>query len=119
MQAGNAAATAAPRLPQDRREEAAVTQQGVFEDAEVLTSPLTGLRLRLEGEYAQGCHNNIAIVHAGKGPNAAELRCANCSKQCGWLPKAAANWLLDVVASWPELKQETHTLRNVKTADPF
>jgi hypothetical protein len=80
--------------------------------------PLAGLRLRLEGEYAHGCCKNEAIVHAGKGPHAAELRCADCGKHCGWLPRGAANWLLDVLSFWPEAKQRTHTLRNVKATDP-
>jgi hypothetical protein len=88
-------------------------QQEMFD-----TSPLDGLRLSLEGAYAQQCHNNIAIVHAGKGPHAAELRCADCGKHCGWLPKSAANWLLDILAIWPEAKNETHVLRNVKGTDP-
>jgi hypothetical protein len=79
---------------------------------------LTGLRLKLEGDYAKQCCKNEAIVHAGKGPHAAELRCANCRKHCGWLPKAAASWFLDVLAFWPEAKQETHILRNVKATDP-
>src|SRR5262249_20876756 len=96
--------------------------QCLFEDAEVEgqreVSPLDGLRLRLEGQYAQGCHNNIAIIRVGKGLHVAELRCAGCGKHCGWLPKAAANWLLDILAFWPEAKKETHVLRNVKATHP-
>ena len=83
-----------------------------------MTTPLDGMRLSLEGAYAKACCNNIAIVRAGKGPHAAELRCADCGKHCGWLPKAAANWLLDILVFWPEAKNETHVLRNVKTTDP-
>ena len=100
-----------------------MTQQSLFEkdpeaESPSVVSPLNGLRLRLEGKYLRGCHDNIAIVHAGKGPHAAELRCADCNKHCGWLPKPAANWLLDVLAHWPGAKNETHILRNVKATDP-
>jgi hypothetical protein len=31
----------------------------------------------------QPCHENLAVVHAGKGPHAAELRCANCGIAAG------------------------------------
>jgi hypothetical protein len=117
MQAGNAEAATSAGLPRAAKSEALVTQQALLEEVEVETAPLTGLRLRLEGQYAHGCHNNIAIVHAGKAPHAAELRCAECGKHCGWLPKAAANWLLDILAFWPEAKNETH-LRHVKGTDP-
>jgi hypothetical protein len=98
MQAGNAETATSSGLPPADKSEAAVTQQCLFENAEVEASSLTGLRLRLEGEYAHGCCRNRAIVRAGKGPHVAELRCANCGKHCGWPPKAAANWLLDVLA---------------------
>src|SRR5262245_13066957 len=117
MQAGNAEAATSAGLPQTTKSEAVVTQECLFEDAEVKTSSLTGLRLRLEGEYARGCCKNIAIVHAGKGPNAAELHCTDCGTHCGWLPKAAANWLLDILAFWPEAKREMHVLRSVKGTD--
>jgi hypothetical protein len=118
MQAGNAEAATSAGLPRGIEGRAAVTQQSLLRDAEIEDSPLNGLRLSLEGEYAKQCHKNIAVVHAGKGPHAAELRCADCGKHCGWLPKPAANWLLGVLAFWPEAKNETHILRNVKGTDP-
>jgi hypothetical protein len=114
VQAGNAEAATSAGLPRGIEGGAAVTQQSLFQDG-IGASPLNGLHLRLEGEYARGCCKNVAIV--GKGPRA-ELRCADCGKHCGWLPKAAASWLLDVFAFWPEAKNETHALRNVKGTDP-
>jgi hypothetical protein len=122
MQARNAAVATSVGLLQASKSEADVTQRCLVEDAEVEgpseVSPLDGLRLRLEGEYARGCCKNVAIVHAGKGQHAAELRCAACEKHCGWLPKSAANWLLDILAFWPEAKTETQVLRNVKATHP-
>ena len=117
MQARNAEAAAPAGFSKSTKGKATVT---LFEDteAESEVSPLDGLRLSLEGAHAKACCNNIAIVHAGKGPHTAELRCADCGKHCGWLPKAAANWLLDILAFWPEAKNETHVLRNVKGTDP-
>jgi hypothetical protein len=118
MQAGNTEAAAPAGFPQAEKSEAAVTQQCLFENADVEISPLTGLRFRLEREYAHGCCKNIASIHAAKGPRAAELRCADCGKHRGWLPRATASWLLDVLAFWPEANHETHVLRNVKATDP-
>jgi len=119
MQARNAEAATSAGLSRRIKGKATVT---LFEDTEggsqSEVSPLTGLRLRLEGKYASKCCKNIAIVHPGKGSHAAELRCADCSRHCGWLPRAAANWLLDVLAFWPNAKQETHILTNVKDSDP-
>src|SRR5262245_61028820 len=108
MQAGDAtSATSAGFSKRLKGKAATVT---LFEDTEGQSevSPLTGLRLRLEGKYASNCCKNIAIVYPGKGSHAAELRCADCNRHCGWLPRAAANWLLDVLAFWPNAKQETH-----------
>src|SRR5262245_49327993 len=118
MQAGNAEAATSAGLPRGIEGGAVVTQQSLFRDAEIEVSPLNGLRLRLEGKYARGCCKNVAIVHAGNGPHAAELRCADCGRHCGWLPRAAAKWLLDILAFCPDAKNETHVLRHVKGTDP-
>jgi hypothetical protein len=119
VQAGNAEATTAAGVSKGGKSRAIVT---LFEDTDAesrsAVSPLDGLRLSLQGAYAESCCDNIAIVRAGKGPHAAELSCAVCGKHCGWLPKAAAKWLLDILAFWPEAKRETHVLRNVKATDP-
>jgi hypothetical protein len=119
MQAGNAATATSAGVFEGAKRRAIVT---LFEDTEAesksAVSPLDGLRLSLQGAYTKACCDSVVIVGAGKGSYAAELRCADCGKHCGWLPKAAANWLLDILAFWPEARNETHVLRNVKGTDP-
>jgi hypothetical protein len=58
-------------------------------------SLINGMRLKLERkiDLQKPCFRNMAIVHAGKGPHAAELRCAKCGSHRGWLPKEAVTWL--------------------------
>jgi hypothetical protein len=77
-------------------------------------SPLNGLKLKLERkvEGEKGCCRNFAVVHAGKGPHVAELRCANCGAHRGWLPTQAASWLLNVLAVWPEARTDVHVIRD-------
>jgi hypothetical protein len=89
-----------------------VTQQILFEDTEA--SPLHGLRLKLErkADRKNGCCTSFAVVHASKGPHAAELRCAGCGSHRGWLPKEAANWLLVVLAHFPAAKTDVHVIRD-------
>jgi hypothetical protein len=43
------------------------------------------------------CCNNLASVHAGRGPHGAELRCSYCDRHRGWLPKAALDFLAETV----------------------
>jgi hypothetical protein len=87
-----------------------VTRQ--LEDAEA--SPLHGLRLKLErkADVRNGCCTNFAIVHAGKGPHAAKLRCASCGNHRGALPKEAANWLLAVLKHFPTARTDVHIIRD-------
>ena len=64
-------------------------------------------RVRLDRTIDQRstcCGNNVAIVHVGKGPHAAELRCADCGAHRGWLPKAIADFLMATISQfgWPE-----------------
>jgi hypothetical protein len=89
-----------------------VTQQALFEDTEA--SPLHGLRLKLERktDRKDGCCTNFAFVHAGKGSDAAELRCVGCGSHRGRLPKEAANWLLVVLAHFPTAKTDVHVIRD-------
>jgi hypothetical protein len=89
-----------------------VTQQFLFEGSEA--SPIHGLRLKLErkADLRNGCCTNFAVVHAGKGPDAAELRCARCGSHRGWLPKEAANWLLAVLTHFPTAKTDVHVIRD-------
>ena len=87
-------------------------QQCLSEDAEA--SPLHGLRLKLErkADLRNGCCTNFAVVHANKGPDEAELRCAGCGSHRGRLPKEAANWLLVVLAHFPTAKTDVHVIRD-------
>jgi hypothetical protein len=89
-----------------------VTQQALFEDTEA--SPIHGLRLKLERktDLKNGCCISFAVVHAGKGPDAAELRCAGCGSHRGWMPKEAANWLLVVLGHFPTAKTDVHVIRD-------
>jgi hypothetical protein len=91
-------------------------QKELFDDAPP-PSPIDGMRLKLERkiDLQKPCCSNTAIVRAGKGPHATELRCAKCGSHRGWLPKEAANWLLTVLAFWPEAETDVHVLRASKT----
>lgn len=83
-----------------------------FEDPE--PSPVHGLRLKLErqADLRNGCCTNFAVVHAAKGSDAVDLRCAGCGSHRGWLPKEAANWLLVVLGHFPAAKTDVHVIRN-------
>jgi hypothetical protein len=85
-------------------------KQCLSEDTE--TSPLYGLRLKLEwkAELRNGCCNNFAVVHSGQGH--AELRCAGCGSYRARLPKETANWLLVVLAHFPAAKADVHVIRD-------
>jgi hypothetical protein len=87
-------------------------QQELFTKPE--SSPLHGLRVHLERKIdaEKGCCRNFAIIHVGKGPHAAELRCAGCGRHRGWLPKEAARWLITVLANFPEAKSDVHVIRD-------
>jgi hypothetical protein len=89
-----------------------VKQHCPSEDAEA--TPLHGLRLKLErkADLRNGCCTNFAVVHAGQGAHAAELRCVGCGSHRGWLPMEAANWLLVVLAHFPAAKTDVHVIRD-------
>jgi hypothetical protein len=58
-------------------------------------NPITpALRVRLD-QPLKTCCGNVAIVAPGKGPHAAELRCARCDAHRGWLPKQAFDSILE------------------------
>ena len=112
LQAGNAEAATSAEFPQRTTSEATVKQQCLSEDAE--PSTLHGLRFKLERktDLKNGCCTKFAVVHAGKVPHAAELRCAGCGSHRGWLPKEAANWLLVVLTHFPAGKTDVHVIRD-------
>jgi hypothetical protein len=50
------------------------------------------LRVQLDRRIDQRTHccgSNIATIHIGRGPHAAELRCADCGAHRGWMPQEA------------------------------
>jgi hypothetical protein len=59
--------------------------------ADLLGSELS-LRVQLDRRIDQRTHccgSNIATIHIGRGPHAAELRCADCGAHRGWMPQEA------------------------------
>jgi hypothetical protein len=79
-------------------------------------SPLLGLKLKLErnADLKDACCKGFGIVHAGKGPHAAELRCSACGKHKGCLDKPTVNRLLDVLACFPEARNDVRVIRDQK-----
>jgi hypothetical protein len=73
------------------------------------TSPLHGIRLKIEAR--KHCCGDLAIVRPGRGPHAYELRCVRCDAHRGWLPKEAANFLLETLKHFPDAREQIHTIR--------
>ena len=94
---------------------AATCKKELFNDAPPL-SPIDGMRLKLERkiDLQKPCCSNTAIIRAGKGPHAAELRCAKCDSHRGWLPREAVNGLQVMIANFPEAKNDIHVFRDSK-----
>ena len=44
------------------------------------------------------CGGNVAAIHPGRGPHAAELRCSDCGTRRGWLPREAHTFLNQMAA---------------------
>jgi hypothetical protein len=66
----------------------------------VPASPAIGMTVRLDRaiDRDQPCHDNLAIIHAGKPPHAGELRCANCGAHRGWAPKIMFDFITETAA---------------------
>jgi hypothetical protein len=59
-------------------------------------NPVTpALRVRLD-QPLKACCGNIAVVAPGKGPHAAELRCAGCDSHRGWPRRETLDFLTDL-----------------------
>jgi hypothetical protein len=58
-------------------------------------APAIGLTVKLDRDIdrQRPCHNNLAVIHAGKPPHAGELRCATCGAHPGW----ASRTMLDFI----------------------
>jgi hypothetical protein len=58
-------------------------------------------RVRLDRTIDQRttcCGSNVAAIHPGRGPHAAELRCADCGAHRGWMPAEAHTFLNQMAA---------------------
>jgi hypothetical protein len=54
------------------------------------------LRVQLDRSIDQRttcCGSNIATIHIGRGPHAAELKCSDCGVHRGWLPQEAHTFI--------------------------
>jgi hypothetical protein len=51
------------------------------------------VRLDRTTDRLHPCCDNLAVLRPGKAPHVAELRCANCNRHRGWLPKAVLDFL--------------------------
>ena len=61
--------------------------------------PLVGLHVQLDRavDRCRPCHGNIVEVCAGRGPHKYGLLCTVCGAFRGWLPAAAAGFLLTTI----------------------
>jgi hypothetical protein len=57
--------------------------------------PLVGLAVQLPDTCR--CGANVARIGPPVGPHLAELRCASCGRHRGWLPRAAHQFLSEIV----------------------
>jgi hypothetical protein len=64
------------------------------EPAPTVATPFL-VRLERSIDHSNPCCGNLAFVYAGRGPHAAELKCAACGNHRGWLPKNALSFLLE------------------------
>jgi hypothetical protein len=76
------------------------------------------MRVRLDrtGDREHPCCNNIAIIGSGKAQHAAELRCAQCDKHRGWLPREALDFLTTLAQQFGA-PTEPLTLRDQQIGD--
>jgi hypothetical protein len=57
------------------------------------------VRLERRADQTKPCCENLASIHPGKGPHAAELKCAICGKHRGWIPQGALDFVKTVAAT--------------------
>jgi len=53
------------------------------------------VKLDRDIDRARPCHDNLAVLHPGKPPHSAELRCAACNAHRGWLPQTVLNFIIE------------------------
>ena len=58
-----------------------------------------GLKVKLDRDIdrAKPCHDNLAVIHAGKAQHAGELRCAACGAHRGWLATSTRDFIHETV----------------------
>ena len=63
-----------------------------------LLFPPIGLRLKLDRtiDRLRPCHDNIATVDHGRAHHCAGLRCCQCGRHRGWLPRESFEFLTDL-----------------------
>ena len=62
-----------------------------FEDDD----PLVGVRVRPDDDCA--CGEGVAVIKAAKPPHSGNLICIACGKHRGWLPRHAAQFILEII----------------------
>ena len=56
------------------------------------------VRINRTVDKARPCHQNIVVIRAGRGPHAAELKCAVCDAHRGWLSKFTFDFISETVS---------------------
>lgn len=79
-------------------------------------APPMMVRLDRGIDRQQPCHDNIAVIRPGKAQHAGELRCAQCDRHRGWLPREALNFLTDLAQQFGA-PTEPLTLRDQQIGD--
>jgi hypothetical protein len=84
------------------RGEAEQNHRGSNSPPALTCQPIIGLRVRLDRRVDRelGCHDNLAAIFPGRGPHAAQLRCAECQRHRGWLGKLTADFLTETVRTF-------------------
>jgi hypothetical protein len=59
-------------------------------------APPTIVRLARSIDRDSPCCKGLAYVYPGRGPHSGELRCTECNRHRGWLPRQAQTFLDDV-----------------------
>jgi hypothetical protein len=54
------------------------------------------IELRRTCDLADPCCDQVGRLGPGKGPHEYEIRCSNCERQRGWMPKQASAWLQQI-----------------------
>jgi hypothetical protein len=82
-----------------------MTTLDLFRAEPIPAAPLLRVQLDRRSDRTRPCHDNIAVVCAGKGPAAAELKCAQCGKHRGWLAKQALTFITEIAARYGAPKE--------------